>query len=357
MKSLRKLMSLLGGLALGSVSFLSPAQAADRAPDFSGKSIEVIVGTSPGGTTDFLARLMLTYLVKYLPGSPTPIIQNRPGAHSLTALNYFTEAAKTDGLMLAAGSITELDPTTYRLPQSRFNPANLAMIGAGEIGGGVLGIRASALPRLTDPHANPVEMATVAGFPHVTMLMAAWGRRYLGWNLQWVPGYPSDANSLILALERGEVDMTSFSATTLTPTLLDTSKFSILYQTGSERGRKPSNLKSIANTPLFRTAVEDRLDTPLAHKAFDYWSDSSSVAIWLALPKATPPAIVDAYRKAFSDMQSDAKFLEQGRTFSADFALWPADGVSKVVDDFAGVSDDVLNFMPKLLREQGLHFD
>ena len=41
------------------------------------------------------------------------------------------------------------------------------------------------------------------------MLMAAWGRRYLGWNLKWVPGYPSDSASLILALERNEVDMTA----------------------------------------------------------------------------------------------------------------------------------------------------
>jgi hypothetical protein len=314
----------------------------------------VIVGTSPGGTTDFLTRLMAMFLAKYLPGHLDVVVQNRPGAHSLAALNYFALEAKPDGSTLGAGSITELDPETYRVPQSRYDPSVLSMIGAVEIGGGVLEIRRQALSRLTNKSEDPVEMASVAGYPLVTMLMVAWGRKYLGWNVKWVPGYPSDTSSLALALERGEVDMTAFSATGLTPSLLDKPKYAILYQTGSESGTKPSSLDAIAQTPLFRTAMKGRISDPLEQKAFDYWCDSSSVAVWLALPKGTPPSIVDVYRTAYERAAADPDFLAQGRSFSRDFAPEPAERMTKVVKDFASVSPEVLALMPQMLRAQGL---
>jgi hypothetical protein len=332
-------------------------RAAPAAPNFKNKVITVIVGSAPGGTTDFVARLLSTYMVKYLPGAPAVAVEDRPGAHSLSALNYFTSLAKPDGLTLAAGSITELDPATYRVPQSRYDPAKFAMIGAGEIGGGVLTIREPALARLTDKSAAPVEMATVEGYPHVTILMAAWGSAYLGWNIKWVQGYPSDAASLILALVRGEVDMTAFSATTLTPTLLDKSKYSILYQTGSDSGNQPSKLATIASVPLFRTAMQGRIQDPLAQQAFQYWCDSSSVAIWLALPPGTPSNIVQAYRAAYAKAIADPEFVRLGAQFSKDFGPMDATELNGVVADFAKVSPPVLQFMPNLLRTQGMKIE
>jgi tripartite-type tricarboxylate transporter receptor subunit TctC len=335
---------------------IAPARAAD-AVSFKGKTMTVIVGTSPGGTTDFLTRLMTNYLVKYLPGVPTGVVQDRPGAHSLAALNYFSQGVKPDGLTLGAGSITELDPESYRVPESRYDPSKLSMIGAVEIGGGVIAIRNQALLRLTNKAEEPVEMASTAGYPHVTMLMAAWGREYLGWNVKWVPGYPSDAASLILALVRGEVDMTAFSATTLTPTLLDKSKYTILYQTGSASGTRPSALSTIAGTPIFRSAMDSRIQDPLARKALDYWCDSSSVAVWLALPPGTPPDVVATYRAAFEKTMKDPDFVAHGTTFSKDFVPVSADRITTVVKDFAGVSPQVLEFMPHMLRAQGLKLE
>jgi hypothetical protein len=344
-------MAFLAALAL-----LSAGAAADatEALSLQGKTVTIVVGTTTGGTTDFSARLMGQYLAKYLPGAPTVIVQNRPGAHALNALSYFAQQAKPDGLTLAVGSITELDPQNYRVAQSHYDPSTFAMLGGVELGGGILIIRQEARPRLLDKSAAPVSMGSVSGYPHVTMLMTAWGIDYLGWNARWVQGYPSETASVVLALERGEVDMTGFSATGLSDPLLDRSKYAIIYQTGSHAGMVPSPLPAIAATPLFTAAMRGKIADPLAQKAFDYWRNTSSVINWAALPPGTPTDIVDTYRTAFAKAAADPGLTVQGKNFSRDFSTVSWQNLVATVRALADTSPEILGFMPEMLRRQGL---
>ena len=85
------------------VSLLSVASAqAQTEPDFKGKTIRLIIGTSTGGGVDLYARLVGQYLSKHLPGEPVIVAQNMPGASSLVAANYLYNAVKPDGLTLGA---------------------------------------------------------------------------------------------------------------------------------------------------------------------------------------------------------------------------------------------------------------
>src|SRR3954469_12024312 len=70
------------------------------AQSFQGKTVTIVVGFKPGGGYDATARLLARYLPKYLPGTPTVIVQNMPGANSLIAANYVYAAAKPDGLTI-----------------------------------------------------------------------------------------------------------------------------------------------------------------------------------------------------------------------------------------------------------------
>jgi len=297
---------------------------------------------------------MGTFLSKYLPGSPGVIVQNRPGSHSLAAMSYFTQRVKPDGLTAAVGSSSQLDPATYRLPQSHYDPTHFAMAGGVDLGGGILIIRREAEPRLADKATNPVVMGSVSGYPHTTMLMAAWGIDYLGWNVRWVAGYPSPTSAMVLALERGEIDMTGFSATGLTGSLLDPSKYTVNYQTGSRGCTMPSSLRAVAGTPVFATAMQGKIADPLAQKAFDYWCNSTSTLVWLALPPGTPARIIDAYRAAFSAIAADRDFVEQGRMFSEEFSAVSWQSVTATVRAYGQVSPQVIGFMPQMLHRQGL---
>src|SRR5258705_13377777 len=74
-----------------------PAQADDVAEFYKGKRINLIVSYGPGGGYDVYARVLAKYIGKYIPGSPTIVVQNMPGAGSLRGANYIYNVAPRDG--------------------------------------------------------------------------------------------------------------------------------------------------------------------------------------------------------------------------------------------------------------------
>src|SRR5574340_1199649 len=77
--------------------FLFP-QALLSAPYYEGKTVRIIVGFSPGGGYDRIARLLAKHLTRYIPGKPTVLVENIEGASSIIAANYIYNQAKPDGL-------------------------------------------------------------------------------------------------------------------------------------------------------------------------------------------------------------------------------------------------------------------
>src|SRR5918994_645445 len=98
------------------------AQASAQAPYYQNKTIKIIRGGEPGGTGDMQARALIPFLKKHIPGEPTIIVENIPGAAGRKAANYIYSTAKPDGLSigavgagLVAGPILELTGTQYHL--------------------------------------------------------------------------------------------------------------------------------------------------------------------------------------------------------------------------------------------------
>lgn len=328
-----------------------PAMAEDVS--FAGKTITIIIGSTPGGTTDSSTRIMAAGLTKYLPGAPAVIIQARPGAHSISAMNYFAQQVKPDGLTTGGGSASQLDPETTRMQQAQYDPTKFAMLGGVDLGGGIVIMRADAKARLLDKKQPPVVMGSASGLPSSTVLTAAWGIEYLGWNVHWVSGYPSATSGMALAMERGELDMTGFSTAGVSDTLFDRGKFSVIYQTGSKRCSTPSSIDELKGVEIFANAIKGKISDPVAQKAFEYWCNSSSTFVWMALPPGTPEPIVETYRAAFAKMAVDPTLIEQGRKFSKEFAFVPHESLTALVHNLAALSPEVTNFMPELLRKQG----
>src|SRR5689334_2816182 len=92
----KSLWPILAALALVfSASDPRPALAQDRS--FEGKTITIIVGYSVGGGYDQYARAFARHVGRHIPGNPTVIVQNMPGAASLTAVRYLDTSAPKDG--------------------------------------------------------------------------------------------------------------------------------------------------------------------------------------------------------------------------------------------------------------------
>src|SRR5262249_49532442 len=85
-------------LALVLRTLVRPACAQD---DFyKGKTITIVVGFSPGGGYDVNARAVARHIGKHIPGNPSVIVQNMPGAGSLTSVRYLDATAPKDGTVM-----------------------------------------------------------------------------------------------------------------------------------------------------------------------------------------------------------------------------------------------------------------
>jgi tripartite-type tricarboxylate transporter receptor subunit TctC len=346
---------LLVGLAtLGLAAFgLADAGAGAEPVSFKGKSITMVIGYAAGGGTDISGRLIASFLGNHLPGEPSVIVQNVPGADGLTAMNYFVQQIKPDGFTLTMGSGSQAEPTHYRTPQSRFDPTKFAVIGGAGRGGSALVIKREVESRLYDKSAPPVIMGTTSGAPRSNMEMAAWGREFLGWNLKWVVGYRG-TSELFLALERGEVEMTATGNLAPIAKLVASGRFKILAQTGVRRDAEFNARPEFGDAPLFPVMLAGKIDDPIATQAFDYWLGLHSGAEkWLALPPSSPAPMVEAYRDAFQRMVQDREFIERSRRIADDFTPIGYRDVERWMKNLGATPDEAIEFITVMMRRQG----
>src|SRR5689334_25400844 len=97
---MRKLLALFAILAIAGTS---SAKSQDSVAQFyKGRQITVVVGSSPGGGYDIYARLMARHMGKYIPGNPTMVVTNMPGAGSNAAVAHVYNVAPKDGTLIVA---------------------------------------------------------------------------------------------------------------------------------------------------------------------------------------------------------------------------------------------------------------
>ncbi|HET9548780.1 MAG TPA: tripartite tricarboxylate transporter substrate-binding protein, partial [Candidatus Binatia bacterium] len=117
-------------LALSLIFAWASQLHAQATPFYQEKQIRVVVGFTTGGFYDRWARLLARYMPKYIPGNPTFIVQNMPGAGSVVAANYVYSVAKPDGLTIGfPSSGLYLDQIVGR-PEVKFDLRKFAWIGS-----------------------------------------------------------------------------------------------------------------------------------------------------------------------------------------------------------------------------------
>ena len=341
---------LLAGF--GAAAFICTGAAAQEL-NFAGKSITMIIGYAAGGGTDASGRLIAQYLAKYLPGSPNVIVENRPGADGVTAMNFFYQQVKPDGFTITMASSTQGDPVVYRQPQVKYDPAKLEIIGGIGRGGSTVVIRKDAEDRLYDKSKPPVIMGAVGGIPRSGMQTTAWGIEILGWNAKWVLGYPG-TNDLFVALERGEIEMTASSNLFQVQKLLETGKVKVLTQTGQLENGKFTARSEFADVPVFPLQVEGKRSDPIQDQAYQYWFALVLLDKWLALPPGTPANIVATYRQAFAKLAKDSEFLEKGKRISQDFEAQTGADVQTIITTLGKTSPEAFAYIRAMLEKQGI---
>jgi tripartite-type tricarboxylate transporter receptor subunit TctC len=192
--------SLLALLAL-----TQPAAAQSTADFYRGKTLTLTVGYSTGGGYDIYARLLARHMGKHIPGNPTIVVQNAPGAGSMRAANMIYNVAPKDGTHFGMfGRGIALEPLIGTSP-AQFDATKFLWLGSGTEEAAVVVIRAEVgIKTWADMMQKPF---TVGGEgtgsdPDVYALML---KNVFGVKLRLISGYPG-TTEMALAVERGEVD-------------------------------------------------------------------------------------------------------------------------------------------------------
>ena len=343
------------GLAvmLGLTGWASGAAAAD----FKGMTVSMVIGSAPGGGTDSAGRLIAPFLEKYLPGHPSVVVRNMPGAQGITAMTYVIQQTKPDGLTLMTASSSQVNPLVIQQVKSGgYDPTKLRYVGGVGRGGVVLMINKAAEPKLYAKGGEPVILGAVDG-TRSNEMATLWGVEYLGWNVKWVIGYRG-TNDSTLALERNEIDMLTTGTLSLVKRLVDSGKFNILMQTGSLVDGKYVTRPEFGNAPLFQELMRGKITDPLGQQAYRHWESYNSIDKWSALTEKTPDDIVATYRDAFAKLFKDPQFIERGTKVSEDLEPMDYQTVETLVKQLVeNTTPEAEQFIKSLQRKQGIRVE
>jgi len=321
---------------------VQPAAAAESVQDFyAGRQVTVIVGSGAGGGYDLQARLMARHLGKHIPGNPTFIVQNMPGAGSLAAANHIANMAPADGSTIALLQrgmllVRLINPTGVRFEIDKLN-----WIGSlnSEVGV-VLSWHDTGITTAKDLFDKELIVGGIVGVdPETTpkLLNAAIGTKF-----KIVTGYNTTAQ-IALAIERGEVqgigDWSWSSVKAVRPDWLREKKVNVLMQAALHR--EPE----LPDVPF----ALDFVKNPADRKVMELNFTQKTAARPVVAPPGVPADRVAALRAAFAALARDQDFLADAERSKLEIAPLPAEALDKVIALIVNTPPDIAEHYAKVL--------
>ncbi|HWG03996.1 MAG TPA: tripartite tricarboxylate transporter substrate-binding protein [Beijerinckiaceae bacterium] len=276
--------------------------------NFAGKRITVFVGFSPGGIGyDTYARELAHYLGKYLPGNPSVVVENRPGAGSMTLANYIYNVAPHDGTEIALiGRGVATDPLIMgSASAARFDAPKFNWLGSmnNEVSGLYLRDGAPAKNLADLLSGTPVQAGgTGPGGDQQVFSQAL--NTMLHMNLHVIPGYPG-TNEILLAMAKGELDALagySWAAAKVgSAEELHSGKIKIVLQLAL---RKHPDLPDVP-------VVTDLVKTEDDRQALELIMSRQSMGRPVVAPPGLKPEMGKALRQAISQVMKDPQFIAE----------------------------------------------
>lgn len=351
-RALGSLSVCVAVLAIALTAGQGYSAAAKDELSFAGKTVTMVIGQPAGGGTDLYGRALGQNLVRHLPGQPALIVVNQPGAGGVVALNNWVHKAKPDGLSVTIGAQSQVDPDALMRTHAMYDPAKFEYVGGVAAPSQGMFINKDAVERLHNKSANPVNVGVVGSTLRSGSYQALWGAAFLGWNIKWVHGY-GKTSEIRAALERGEIDMTTFGSIRDLKFLLSTNKFEAVSQTGTVEGGKRVSRHVLGDTPIIFNLLEGKVKDPLAIQAVEYSENVAQVGRFLALPPETPEKITTVYVKAFEATLKDPKYRAEVAKIDPDSPVTHKADLERLMGKLAKVSPKVLAYIGDELKRQG----
>jgi tripartite-type tricarboxylate transporter receptor subunit TctC len=305
---------------------------ADEVADFYKKTpISIYVASGPGGGFDAYARVLAVHLGRHIPGTPSIVIKNMPGATGLVAMNYLYNSAPRDGSAILASFNTAILSHLYGDASAKFDPRNMEWLGSiGKLTGTCLTWHTSPVKTIEDAKRQESLMgatgdgSTPVMFPRLLNAMA-------GTKFKVISGYSTPG--MRLAVESGEVEGICGVAwethMASVPSWILDKKVNFLTQLGLSES---SHLKGV---PLALDMIKNATDRDI----YKLLAIPQEFGRPFLLPPKVDPERLLALQKAFSEtLQDPAYRADAQRAGQFIDALTPAESRALVSQAYAAPS-------------------
>jgi len=304
---------------------------------FAGKLVRIVVGTPTGGGYDAYARLVGRYLANFIPGKPTVIISNMPGASGTKAASYLYSIAPKDGTVIA--TFNKSMPVYQALGQLEipFKTEEMAWIASLSQTVDVLSVWSkSGIKSIDDTKKREVVMGSDSASGTMTAYPALLNAT-LGTKFRIVQGY-AGSNAVNFAIEQGEVQGRGANPWS------------------SWKATRPDWVRDKLIVPLVQFGLVKDPDLPDVPRLVDlaqneeqkimfrFVSASAAIERPYAAPPGTPQPIVDILRGAFDRMVKDPEFQAEAAKQQMD--LDPRGGA-----DVARIVSEIVNTPPAIVKK------
>lgn len=288
---------LLAGAALGALMVPAMAQ------DFTKKTVTVYIGNTSGGSYDLYGRVVARYFGKHLPGAPTVIATNMPGAGTLRAANYIYEIAPKDGT--AIGIVTEtlaVEQATGN-PAVQFDAAKFNWVGRIASSNNIHFQWHTAKAQSIEDIKKFETPVAAAGAGNISEVVPKLLNATIGTRFKIISGFPASAEGM-LAMERGEVDGTAGSWATVRTgkkQWLDEKKIKIILQNLPERAADLPDVPALGE--LGNTEADRQL--------LRLYAGGGAIGRAFIAPPQVPAATMKVMQDSFLAMTRDPELIAE----------------------------------------------
>ena len=310
-------------LAIAAVLVSADAAAQPAEQFFARKTVTITIGYTAGGSYDLYARMVARYLGKHIPGQPTLIAQNMPGAGSLKAANYLYEVAPKDGTAL--GVVVESAALEQALanPAVQYDAAKFTYVGRVATSNNIFMQWHTAKVQSLDDAKRMETSLAGTGPGSIAETVPRLLNALIGTRFKLISGYPASSEAM-LAMERGEVEGASSSWAAVKvgkQAWLRERKIRIILQTTPER------IAELPDAP----SLGEIGDTPEDRQVFALYASGSAIGRSVIAPPGLPAERVSMLRDAFQKTVKDPEFVAELQRTNVELDPLPGAAVEQLV--------------------------
>ncbi len=324
------------------VALVSPA-GADEAAFFRGKTITGVIGYPPGGGYDLYMRLVARHMGRLIPGNPSIVPRNMPGAGSLVSANHIYNTAPRDGTVIGAFASSTLFSVKLGETRGKFEIDKFTWLGnLDQTVGSCVVWHTSGVKHFDELFKKEVVFGasgpTAVNNTHARGFNALFGTR-----IKVVNGYRSSTEAL-LAMKRGEVGGgCGFALSSLKATRAQewaAGELKVIIQTGFEK-----NDKEFKGVPHIYDYAKSEADKQVMHLIYG----THILGRPISAPPALPVERTRTLRDAFNAMVKDKQFLAEADKLKLPIEPWTGEKVQEVIAQFNAYPKDVYARAIKIL--------